>query len=618
MSLLRFGFNAALLFSLLTGTLYAENEGLPRLDEAIRVKLSAERLDELENVVQLCEQALEQGLSQGHTKIAKQLMSATLYERAFHVVAPILEGQVDRSWLARRKQALDDLERAVDVNPQDGEAHLLIARLHELPGGDAKKGRTAAGAATELLQDKPDRHSLALTARAAFQTDVNKRLADYDEAIRVDKGNTVAWRERGRTKLASGDPEKALEDFTHLLNQNEEDVEALQAMAEALVSLEKYDESLEHLDRLIEIDPDVSLGYSLRARVRLVQGQVAAAEEDLNKAIKIEPRDLVALMMRGRLRLAQEKLELALGDANRILELRPGLPQAILLRSLIHTAAKDYENAISDLQRLLRRDADNVELQLQIASIYNLDGRPRKAIEVFDRILAKEEDQWEALRGRADAHLSIGQHGRAIDDYERAMKIEPNDSGVLNNLAWVLATSPLDDLRDGQRAIDLATRACDVTEYKAPHILSTLAAGYAETGDFDKAIEWSTKAVETGPGSIREQLQQELDSYKEKKPWREMQETEDRSGPPAPDLSDLFADTENNKAAAADTGNDGGKNESESDDDDSTTTPDDKSAESDSAAATSDFTPSDRAGDDEGDEQKIKKKEGVAEAAPNS
>ena len=107
MSFLRNGFVAAVLVSLVTATLCAENEGLPQLDEAIRVKLSAERLDELENVAKLCEQALEQGLSQGHTKIAEQLMSATLYERAFHVVAPILEGRIDRSWLVRPSCVMD-------------------------------------------------------------------------------------------------------------------------------------------------------------------------------------------------------------------------------------------------------------------------------------------------------------------------------------------------------------------------------------------------------------------------------------------------------------------------------------------------------------------------------
>jgi tetratricopeptide (TPR) repeat protein len=96
----------------------------------------------------------------------------------------------------------------------------------------------------------------------------------------------------------------------------------------------------------------------------------------------------------------------------------------------------------------------------------------------------------------------------------------------LNNLAWVLATSPDDQLRNGQLALELATRACEVTEYQAAHILSTLAAAQAELGNFDKAIENSTQAVEKGSDEMKEQLQKELDSYQQNQPWREIQELE--------------------------------------------------------------------------------------------
>ena len=70
----------------------------------------------------------------------------------------------------------------------------------------------------------------------------------------------------------------------------------------------------------------------------------------------------------------------------------------------------------------------------------------------------------------------------------------PEESGLLNNLAWVLATSPNDKVRDGKRSIELATKACELTEYKEAHILSTLASGYAEEGDFETAKKWSAKA----------------------------------------------------------------------------------------------------------------------------
>jgi len=105
--------------------------------------------------------------------------------------------------------------------------------------------------------------------------------------------------------------------------------------------------------------------------------------------------------------------------------------------------------------------------------------------------------------------------------------MQPKHSGILNNLAWVLSTSPKDDLRDGKRAIELAQRACEETDYKAAHILSTLASAYAEIGDFETAKKWSAKAVELDEDGISDQLQKELDSYKEKKKWRELQETKE-------------------------------------------------------------------------------------------
>ena len=80
------------------------------------------------------------------------------------------------------------------------------------------------------------------------------------------------------------------------------------------------------------------------------------------------------------------------------------------------------------------------------------------------------------------------------------------------------------------RAVELALRACELSEYKKPHILSTLAAAYAEIGDFDTAIKWSSKAVEISPEDIQDQLKDELKSYKKGKPWRELKE--DEEGPP--------------------------------------------------------------------------------------
>ena len=197
---------------------------------------------------------------------------------------------------------------------------------------------------------------------------------------------------------------------------------------------------------------------------------------------------------------------------------------------------KDYKQAISDLRQLQRSDPENVPLKLQIAAVYVADAQPQRAIEIYGQILRDDPQDMDALRSRADALLAVGDHAQAIRDYEKTLEISENDSGILNNLAWVLATSTFDDLRDGKRAIALAKKACELTDYETAHILSTLAAGYAEIGDFVQAIEWSSKAVELGEGEIKQQLSAELDRYQEHLPWREKQTIESNSETLADDL----------------------------------------------------------------------------------
>jgi len=168
---------------------------------------------------------------------------------------------------------------------------------------------------------------------------------------------------------------------------------------------------------------------------------------------------------------------------------------------------------------------------LQLGTIQTAQKKSAEAIQTYSAVLAEAPDEWHALLGRGDAYLNVGRHAEAIADYERTLKLQPKNPDLLNNFAWVLATSPDAKLRDGRRAIRLATEACEATEYRLPHILSTLAAAYAETGDFDAAVKWSSKAVELGgkDKTYGDSLRKELESYKAKKPLREslLEETSD-------------------------------------------------------------------------------------------
>jgi len=157
----------------------AANEGQADLDKATELQVTAESLSDLEKVAKLCENALKKGLDADNQAFAKQLMSSTLYQRAAQLCGPVFDqSPPDRRWPLLRQFALQDLERVIEVSPTLGDAHLLIARLHALPGGDSLRGAKAAGAAVNLFEDDKKQRSVALVLRGGFREEAEAQLQD--------------------------------------------------------------------------------------------------------------------------------------------------------------------------------------------------------------------------------------------------------------------------------------------------------------------------------------------------------------------------------------------------------------------------------------------------------
>lgn len=512
-----------------------DSPGQADLDQATQEMVSAENLTDLEEVVELCESALAKGLDEENQKYAKQLMTSALYARAQQLTAPIFEQQPPNPrWPLLRNYALRDLNKAIEHNKDFGDAHLLKAKLLALPGGDAKEARSAAGEAARVFADDKKRQAEALLLKAALAEDEEARLRDLDAALEIAPENLDVRLTRGLHYLQADENDKAIADFRAVLEQDEQRTEAWHGVSEALLNQKKFDEALEAINKAIQIKPEDAMGYNMRARIHALKEDLKASLADLDQALKVDDENIPALLMRARVYSATDENEKALADVNRALELRPGLVQGLELRSALLAATDKLEDAIGDLRKLLHADPERIEWRLQLAMYHQADGRPRKAIQLFNEILEDDSKNWLALRGRGDAYISIGNHQKALEDLEAAHKLQPENSGILNNLAWLLATSPEDSLRNAERAIELATKACEVTDYKEAHILSTLASGYAEKGDWDNAVKWSEKAVELGEGDVKEQLEKELESYKNKKPWREKQELEEKPESKAP------------------------------------------------------------------------------------
>lgn len=527
----------------------AQNEGQDLLDQATTKKFDAKTPADLGKVIELCEEALEKGLDEANSKLAKRLLAASALQRAQTIVQQLPRvASNPRAMRELRRNTMRDLEKAVDNNPELAEAYLLMARLETLQGGDRQNAEESVTKAIELLEDKPVDQSKAYLLRATIKESNEDKLADLAKAIEVDSTNVEAWQARVAVQMIMGKLQEAVDDAEQILEKDGSNMFALQAAIESLLRLQKTEEAIELLTRRIDADPKNGIFYRVRAQAYIIQEDEEAALDDLNKAIEIDNRDFEALVMRGQIYYDQGEIEKANRDITDSLLVEPNSVQGILMRSLVAAREERYGDAIADMEMIVRAQPNNTAWIMQLASYYQMDARPRLAVKLLDGLVRLNKEDWRALRLRGDAKLSISQHVEAIEDYEEALSIlektrEVSDedqstdvdySGLLNNLAWVLATSPKDEIRDGERSVELGLKACEATEYKAAHILSTLAAGYAETGDFENARKWAAKAVEVGAeedNSQIDQLKEELESYKQDKPWREEQNTEENDAP---------------------------------------------------------------------------------------
>ncbi|TWU35687.1 tetratricopeptide repeat protein [Novipirellula aureliae] len=518
---------------------FTPDPGQADFDEAVLARIDAETPQQLEAVSMLLESALAKGLNQENTAFAKKILGSVLLQRSQQLAA-VMTRVRGRRQLELRDEALKVLEKAVENDPTLVEGHLLIARLNLVLDGDRGRVTEATTKAIELLGDEPEQQSGAYLLRALTQESDDKKLEDLDSAIEADATNIEALQARAALRMQKDDVDGAIADLEQILIEQPGNQLIAQAAVNELIDRERMDDALALVSKSLEAKPSEGM-YRIRAILYRMQGKEDEALADLNKALAMQPKDPVSLLQRAGIALSRGDVKGAKQDLRAAIRIAPQIAEAdqtVFVRCLIAVEEGRLADAINDMKLLAARDPASIERQLQLANLYLRDDRPRKAIETLTGVLDRDPNNAAIYRSRADALLSVGDHKEAIADYERAMELADESNvdlaGILNNLAWVLATSPTDEIRDGKRAVELGLRACELTEYKQAHILSTLAAGYAETGDFEKAIEWSSKAVEMADEDDDEQLDQlkdEVKSYQENKPWREVQEVKENEVP---------------------------------------------------------------------------------------
>jgi len=337
-----------------------------------------------------------------------------------------------------------------------------------------------AESVTNLLREAAD----------AYVRQDYKAALDFDnEVIQIETNNWLANIGRGGAYQHLGQFEKAEVDFNKAI------VLATNIIPLSYAYLNRgafykvitnYDKAIDDFSRAIQINPSFQLAYDYRADVYNSERQFDLSIIDCNMAISLNPDSLSAYCTKGSAFAGKHNYDKAIEAYAKALMLDSNSVWAYSQRAHSYANKEDYLAAIKDFDAVIR---------LQPTNVWDL-----------------------AVRGLIKSR--IGNYEGGIEDCRKGVRLDTNCFLAYNNLAWLLATAPKSKLRDGHKAVEYATRACELTSWKEPYSLSTLAAAYAEVGNFDEAVKWEKKCILLG---LQEkdmgQAHKELNLFEQKKPY---------------------------------------------------------------------------------------------------
>lgn len=184
-----------------------------------------------------------------------------------------------------------------------------------------------------------------------------------------------------------------------------------------------------------------------------------------------------------------------------------------------------WQSSESLYRHALALDDDNDVAHNNLSRLLMEQGKSGEAEEHARKALAARPNDPDRHSNLGAILAFKGQVKEAIAAHERALAIDSKAVNALNNLAWLLATWPNDQWRDGGRAVELSRQANERTNHRDPALLDTLAAALAETGQWDEAIDVARRAADLARQRRNDVLAREIDDrrhrYQAHRPYRE-------------------------------------------------------------------------------------------------
>jgi tetratricopeptide (TPR) repeat protein len=282
-----------------------------------------------------------------------------------------------------------------------------------------------------------------------------------------------------------------------------------------------YDKAVEHFTTELTRDPKNAHALTARGVVRGSGKDADKALEDFDRAIELDPKATLAYYHRANLAYGKAQYDKALADYNAVIELDPGFDWAYHVRGWIYYRRMDYDKALADYETAIKLVPTETVFYRDRANVAFIRKRYDDAITDYTKSIECDPTYDVPWNMRGKCWEAKKEYAKAVADYEKAAQLAgkaPFYAGYHTAVALLRAACPDAKVRDGKKALEAAQKAYDLA--KGSNELAALAAAHAELGEFDKAVEWQTKAIELAPKAQKDQYQPRLKLYQDKKPYR--------------------------------------------------------------------------------------------------
>lgn len=269
----------------------------------------------------------------------------------------------------------------------------------------------------------------------------------------------------------------------------------------------------EHFTRLIKMQP-TSAAFHHRGNVRLALGQLVEASADFSEAARLEPMSSSPLVNRGIAKTGLGDVAGARRDFDRALELSPNDPFALVHRATLSLEENNLPAARTDLEQLLEVDPKSADGFNCRGLIHLRENKLDQALADFSKAIEIFPQYSGAFLNRATVHYARRGYEAALKDYATAQSSDPNNIRAFNDAAWLLATCPVETIRNPKLAIQLAEQADSLADLPAGNYLDTLAAAYAADGRFEEAVETAEHALTILPDNEKAPTSARLEKYR--------------------------------------------------------------------------------------------------------